>query len=158
MRARLLLLPLVAVIAVACSGADDPERVSSTLDCRAPGSGVAVPCTLILEETGGFVITLVSRECIATETQVSLTAPASVAGVVIPDACTALPGSEYEYGATTPFTAGTEIDMEITSDQFASPPGIRVTGDYPQWTINFEDGFDQDFNDIILRVTAVPAT
>jgi hypothetical protein len=48
--------------------------------------------------------------------------------------------------------------MVFTSDQFASPPGIRVTGAYPEWTINFEDGFDSDFNDLILTVTALPAS
>ena len=42
------------------------------------------------------------------------------------------------------------------SDQFANPPGLRVTGAYPSWTVSFEDGYDTDFNDIVLTVTATP--
>lgn len=158
MRARFLLLPLVACLALACSGADDPTRATSGLECvPAPGQE-AVPCTLTLTEAATFTITLVSRDCQAAETRVALTAPASVTGVVVDNACSATPGTVWAFDDDgAPFPADTEIDMEFTSDQFDDPPGIRVTGTYPQWNINFEDGFDEDFNDVVLRVTAVPA-
>ena len=158
MRARFLLLPLVACLALACSGADAPSRATSSLTCQA-GGGNYVPCTLVLTEASTFTITLVSRDCIAAETQVALTSPASVEGVVVDDACSATPGTDWDFdddGAA--FAANTEIGMEFTSDQFADPPAIRVNGAFPQWTINFEDGYDEDFNDIVLMVTAVPAS
>ena len=159
--ARRIQVPILALLIAlsGCSGADDPERVTSSLDCRPPGSGTAVPCSLILEEAGGFRLTVVSVDCIARETVVTITAPASVAGDVLTNACESSPGEVFNFDDNgQPFAAGTQIDMVFTSDQFASPPGIRVTGDYPEWTINFEDGFDADFNDLILTVTALPAS
>lgn len=154
-------VPVLALLVAlsACSGADDPERVTSTLDCRPPGSGTAVPCSLTLQEPGGFRLTVVSVDCIARETVVTITSPESVAGDVLTNACEASPGETFDFDDNgQPFAAGTVIDLVFTSDQFASPPGIRVTGDYPEWRINFEDGFDIDFNDLILTVTALPAS
>ena len=159
MRVRSLLLPLVACHALACSGADDPTRATSGLECVPSPGQDAVPWTLDLTQSATFAITLVSRDCQAAETRVTLTSPASVAGVVVDNACSATPGTVWAFDDDgAPFPAGTEIDMEFTSDQFANPPAIRVNGTYPQWTINFEDGFDQDFNDVVLQVTAVPAS
>jgi len=66
-------------------------------------------------------------------------------------------GKVWDY--STPINpAGTEINIEIDSDQFASPPSLRVTGTYPAWTVDFEDGYDTDFNDVVLAVEAVPET
>ena len=52
--------------------------------------------------------------------------------------------------------AGTQIAIEVDSDQFANPPGLHVEGSYPSWTVSFEDGYDTDFNDLVLTVTAIP--
>ncbi len=156
MRAPTLLLALVATVAAGCSGADDPTRTTSNLSCQEGGAWV--PCTLTLTEAATFTITLVSRDCLATATEVQLTAPESVAGVVVDNACNATPGQVWAYdddGAA--FAPDTEIDMLFTSDQFADPPGVRVTGAFPEWTVNFEDGDDIDFNDVVLRVTAFQA-
>jgi hypothetical protein len=30
-----------------------------------------------------------------------------------------------------------------------------LTGAYPDWDINFEDGGDNDFNDVVLKVHAI---
>lgn len=150
----------VTVALAACAGAPDPERVTSTLDCRPLGSGTAVPCTLTLQEPARFRLTVVSVDCIARETVVTITSPAAVAGDVLTNACSASAGETFDFEDNgAPFPAGTVIDMVFTSDQFASPPGIRVTGSFASgWQVNFEDGFDTDFNDLILAVTALPAS
>ena len=153
MRAPILLLSL-AVLVAGCGGADDPTRTTtSTLDCAGGAS-----CTLTLNDAGGFTIILASSECVAVETEVRLTAPAAVAQTLMSDACREPDGREWEFGQTpaTQFAAGTEIIMEVTADQFASPPSLAVTGDQT-WTVRFEDGFDTDQDDLIFTVRADPA-
>jgi hypothetical protein len=152
MRAPILLLSLAALVA-GCGGADDPTRTTSSLTCAG-----GVSCTLILEEAGGFTIELQSNDCVAVETAVRLTAPASVATTLMSDACRETSGRVWDFSPPTQsFAAGTEINMEVTADQFASPPSLTVSGDQA-WTVRFEDGFDTDADDIVLIVTAVPAT
>lgn len=153
MRAPTLLLAL-AVLAGGCAGADPPPRTTSSLTCEDGES-----CTLTLAQAGGFTILLQSSDCVAVETVVELTAPASVAGVLLSDACREESGREWEYGLppNASFPAGTEINMTVTADQFANPPEFLVTGDQT-WTIRYEDGFDTDQDDLIFIVTAVPAS
>jgi hypothetical protein len=151
MRAPILWLSLAAL--AGCAGADPPQRTTSTLTCA---GGVA--CTLELAEAGGFTIELVSSDCVAVETTVRLTAPAAVAQTLMSDACRETAGRVWDFSPPdNVFPAGTEINMEVTADQFANPPELEVTGDQV-WTIRYEDGFDVDFDDLILVVTAVPAT
>lgn len=156
MRVHPLLLPILAlsfgVTLAACSGADDPERVTSELECETGGGQVSV-CTLELAAPAGFNITLESRSCDAINNEIRLTSP--ITETLTMDACREPVGKEWNYPEIRP--AGTEIAIEVDSDQFANPPGLRVTGSYPEWTVRFEDGFDDDFDDITLTVTALPA-
>ncbi len=57
-----------------------------------------------------------------------------------------------------PFAAGTEISAEVIAPLLSNPPALRVEGSYPEWTIKYEDGDDDDFNDLIMTVTATPVT
>jgi hypothetical protein len=34
---------------------------------------------------------------------------------------------------------------------------LQVAGEYPEWTLTYEDGADSDFNDMVLTLTALPA-
>lgn len=148
MRARRLLFPLIAVTLVACSGADDPDRTTTQLTCTGGAT-----CTLELPEAAAFTVTLVSSECIAVETVVELTSPEEE--VLLDNACAMADGMTWDYG---PYPAGTQIALEITADQFASPPSLLVSGSYEAgWEIRFEDGFDTDNDDLILSIVAVPA-
>ena len=158
MRAKTLWLSLLAlsgaVTLAACSGADDPPRVTSGLECEAPGGGVS-SCVLTLPEPGGFTITLVSSSCDALNNELRLMSPAEA--TLTTDACREDAGTVWDYTSTV-YPTGTEISLEVDSDQFAGEPGLRVTGTYPSWTIRFEDGYDTDFDDLVLRVDAVPAS
>jgi hypothetical protein len=31
-----------------------------------------------------------------------------------------------------------------------------VSGSYPEWTLTYEDGADEDFDDMIMTLTALP--
>ena len=38
----------------------------------------------------------------------------------------------------------------------ANAPRLQVTGEYPVWTLTYEDGGDNDFNDLHMTLTALP--
>jgi hypothetical protein len=158
MRAPPLLLPVLALsfgfTLAACSGAADPPRVPTDLQCVGAG-GQTQRCTLTLTAPAGYTISLVSRSCDAINNDISLTSPITV--TLTTDACREPIGTVWDY--STPINpAGTEIDIVFTSDQFANTPGTRVTGAFPNWTVSFEDGGDADFNDVVLSVLAIPAS
>jgi hypothetical protein len=162
MHARLVWLPLAAVIALGCSSADEVSRVPSEVECRSP-SGQVITCDVQLEQEGGFAITLTGRSCAATNDEIRLEQPASVAGVITTDGCNEALLTEWEYGEDSPFPAGTAVSLVIVADQYNNPPGLRVT-EVPEsspkaWRLQFEDGADQDFNDIelLLEQRPVPA-
>ena len=156
MRVQPLLLPILALsfgfTLAACSGAGDPPRVTSQLQCDT-GGGQTSTCTLTLTAPAGYKITLASRSCDAINNQIRLTSP--ITATITPDACREPLGTVWDY--STPINpAGTQIAIEVDSDQFANPPGLHVEGSYPSWTVSFEDGYDTDFNDLVLTVTAIP--
>jgi hypothetical protein len=149
---RHLLLPLAAAVMLGCSSADEPDRVVSDPVCR-DGTGQVVECNLELPEPGSFVVTLTGTSCDATNNTVRTTSP--VNQVLLDDACNAALGQTWEFDN---LDAGATISLQIESDDVGSfPTGLRITGTYPQWVASFEDGFDQDFNDIVMRIDAVVA-
>lgn len=158
MSSRFLLLPLAAAAVLGCSAADEPDRVTTPpTECR-DGTGAVVDCNLELPVPGGFRLTLVSTACDANNNVVRVVEP--VAETLLSNACSAALGETWEIGVApdSPYPAGTQLGLEIESDQVgAFPQGLRVTGDFPLWTASFEDGFDSDFNDIVIRVDAIPA-
>lgn len=156
MRVRPLLLPILALsfgfTLAACSGAEDPPRVTTPLECDT-GGGQTSECVLTLPAPASFRITLTSRSCDAINNEILLTSP--VTATLTTDACREAVGTQWDY--PTVYPTDTEIALEVISDQFANPPGLLVTGDYPNWNVSFEDGYDTDFNDIVLNVEAFPA-
>jgi hypothetical protein len=158
MHARLVWLPLAAVIALGCSSADEVSRVPSEVECQ-NSSGQVIACDVQLEQAGGFSITLTSRSCDATNDEIRLDQP--VSEVITSNGCNEPLGKVWAYGEATPFAAGTAVSLVIIADQYNNPPGLRVTevqGSSPRaWRLDFEDGADQDFNDIELLLEQQPA-
>jgi hypothetical protein len=72
------------------------------------------------------------------------------------DACTLPIGSQW--GFPGPYPVGTPVSLEIVSAKQPNPPSLLATGSYPTWTLTFEDGFDQDLNDLVLRLEANPSS
>lgn len=151
-------LPILALsfgfTLAACAGADDLPRVTSQLECET-GGGQTSLCTLTLAEPAGFKITLTTGSCDALNTEIRLVSPITVP--LTTDACREPVGTVWDYSTPT-YQAGTEINIEVDSDQFANPPSLRVTGAFPAWSVEFEDGYDTDFNDVVMNVEAVPET
>ena len=160
MRARFLWLPLAVIVVLGCSSADEVQRVPSTVECR-NSSGTVVACDVTLAQEGGFSLTLTGRSCDATNDEIQILQPAAAAGVVTSDGCNEPIGQVWSYGTDTPFPAGTAVNLVIIADQYNNPPGLRVTeivgSDPTAWRLEFEDGADQDFNDIVLQLSQVPA-
>ena len=79
---------------------------------------------------------------------------APVGGILTEDGCYEAPGKQLVFAG--PFAAGTEIGAEVVAPRLANPPRLVVTGEYPVWTLTYEDGADADFNDLQLTLTALP--
>jgi PKD repeat protein len=129
------------------------QQVTTSLTCAdatAPGGFVA--CKLRLEEPSGFKVVLNSTSCEAHGNVFRITEP--VADTLTVDGCYEDAGKELSFAG--PFPAGTDISAEVIAPLLANPPALRVTGAYPEWTLNYEDGADTDFDDLIMTVTALP--
>jgi hypothetical protein len=122
----------------------------SCVDASAPGGFVA--CTLRLEQEAGFKVVLTSSNCDAHGNLFRVTAP--IAGTLTTDGCYEQAGKQLVFSA--PFPAGTEISAEVVAPQLQNPPRLRVSGNYPEWVLTFEDGVDQDFDDMVMTLTALP--
>jgi PKD repeat protein len=122
----------------------------SCVDGSAPGGFVG--CTLRLEQEAGFKVVLTSSSCDAHGNLFRVTAP--ITGTLTSDGCYEQAGKQLVFAAA--FPAGTEINAEVVAPQLTNAPQLRVTGSYPEWTLTYEDGADQDFNDLVMTLTALP--
>lgn len=132
---------------------DAKAPVVSSLSCvdgSAPGGFVA--CTLKLEQEAGFKVVLDGSSCEAHGNIFRTTAP--ISGTLTDDGCYEQNGKQLVFNG--PFAAGTEIGAEVVAPRLANPPRLRVDGEYPTWTLTYEDGADADFNDLQLTLTALP--
>jgi serine protease len=121
-------------------------------------------CVLTLDTDASVTVTLTSSDCEASGNTFVILTP--VVDTLFTDGCNSpVPGTpeatfELDNGAV--FTAGTEITAEVISglpDQ-EFPPTIQVTGSFPTWTLEFDDGRggvgEPDFDDLVFTVTATP--
>lgn len=132
----------------------DPKApVVSQLQCVDPAhAGGFVTCTLKLQAEAGFKVVLNSSSCQAHGNIFRVTAP--TAGTLTNDGCYEQLGKTLTIAG--PFPAGTEISAEVVAPLFNDPPQLRVTGAYPEWHLTYEDGYDADFNDLQMTLTALP--
>jgi hypothetical protein len=150
-----LLRPSLALAALlslaACKNPNEPKVVSTTtLKCVQPGGGT-VGCDITIPDNATKVrITLVSHDCDAHGDIIAISQPAQT--TVSTDACYETVPKTIEIPG--PFTSA-HLAMKVTSELITNSPELRVTGASPSWTINFEDGGDQDFNDAVLTIEAI---
>jgi PKD repeat protein len=145
------------------NGKGASSSVTKTVDPRAPvvtalscvdptAPDGLVTCTLRLEQDAGFKVVLNSTSCQAHGDTFRITAP--VTATLTTDGCYEQLGKELVFPG--PFPAGTQISAEVIAPLLKNPPRLRVSGAFPTWTLVFEDGFDTDFNDLELTLTATP--
>jgi len=139
---------------------NNPPPIVVPLTCVAPGDGGLVSggdggslaaCGLALQQSKGFIVRLVSADCSA-HNNIVVKSPVD-AKLTDDDACTLPPGTEWRYNG--PFPAGSAVSIEVTSALTEYKPSLVATGEYPTWSLAFEDGKDIDFNDLIIEVTAI---
>ena len=132
----------------------DPKApVVSSLQCQDPTApGGFVACTLKLQQEAGFKVVLNSSSCEAHGNIFRITAP--LAGTLTNDGCYEEAGKTLTFAG--PFPAGTEISAEVVAPLLNNLPQLQVSGAYPVWHLTFEDGYDADFNDLEMTLTALP--
>ena len=122
-------------------------------------------CTLLLPEPSTVVVTLVSRECTARNNTFEITAP--TLETLFTDGCyVPAAGTSFDLNGGAAYAAGTELAAQVSSGsvKLEAEPSLRVTGSYAEgWTLEFDDGEDAtfpepDFNDIVIRIVATPAS
>lgn len=111
--------------------------------------GLQAASAMILEAPGGFSVEVVDAECAAQGNTVTVTSP--VSATVTTDGCRDV-GARVQFDG--PFPAGTQVSLAFHSGYTGRPGAIQVSGQYPQWRVAFEDGFDNDFNDVVVSVRA----
>jgi hypothetical protein len=107
---------------------------------------------VVLEEGGGFQVELVSTSCGWGRNSLRVLSP--VSETLLTDAC-------FDPGAGSwtfmgPFEPGTVVDIGLFVGARGTYGGRRIRGSYPVWSIDFEDAWDGDYNDVQIRVRALP--
>lgn len=134
-----------------------PQAPSTDLSCvDASTAGAPATCSLTLPQNAGIRAVLANREpCQAHGDIFAFTVP--VADTLTKDGCFDPLGTQVEL-ATSP--AGTVVTFDILSGLPQYMTAVRVTGAYPDWTINVEDAvgapFPPNFNDMVVTLTALP--
>jgi len=126
------------------------------------GSGTFVECGLVLTNAATVQVTITSLDCTADGNTLIITAP-DPDETVFTDGCSETAPAVFDLNNGAAYAAGTELRAQMISgsdDPERIAPQLRVTGTYPSWTLEFDDGEDPtgpgepDFNDIVMTVVA----
>lgn len=142
------------------SGLTSSRSADITVSPAAALSCNGADCSLVLQQAARVTVTLESRDCTARNNTFVITAPA--ADTLFKDGCyTPAAGTSFQLNNGAAYAAGTALNAEVLSGslKLETTPALRVTGSYPSWTLEFDDGEDAtppepDFNDLIIKVTA----
>ena len=129
------------------------------------GSGTLVSCGLDMTQKSHIKVTLLSNACTARGNALTMTVPSQgFTQKIFSSGCTLTAPVTFDVkGTNGTFDAGTELQVQMTSGSTEAdrvPPQLKITGDFPQWTLEFDDGEDPtkpgepDFNDLVLQVNA----
>jgi PKD repeat protein len=149
------------------AGATDVETqtVKVSLDLVCTGGD----CTIVLSSKSTVTITVATSDCQFIGNAFAITEP--IQEQVFANGCELADGTSFTINGGTAFDAGTNLQAQFTqgtkprpSDPDPGPAATRVSGVFPDWTIEFDDGGntgapgEPDFNDIVLTVhaTVVP--
>jgi PKD repeat protein len=167
----------VALTVTDNEGATDVETQTITVTAPPPGpegcttSGTNVNCVLDISERSNIKLKLTGISCDLTGERITIPPPSrdqvflAVCNRTVGDstkifggpgdsAFVYLPGGQVKIQ----FTQGTAR----SGDPAPGAPAGQVTGSFPNWTINFEDGAhsgdagEPDFTDVVLQVDAIP--
>jgi PKD repeat protein len=124
-------------------------------------------CTFDVTSKAIITVTLISHDCEFTGNRLAITAP--IQQTIFLNGCTAPLNQPVTLGGPNTdmsFNAGTQIQGQFTqgngkpTDPPRGAPAIQLTGTFPDWTLNIEDGGnptgpgEPDFNDLVVTVHA----
>jgi PKD repeat protein len=159
---------------------DDAAPASTTqqLTVTAPASqdctttGTLVDCSLGITNASTVKITIISQDCELSGNKLTITLPGDSEQTAFFNLCNQPVGAEYTIlntSRTAPQVLAAASTLPIRFHQGpqgtnppVSDPGIQVTGSYPNWTLNIDDGGaagtpgEPDFNDVVMTVVATP--
>jgi PKD repeat protein len=156
----------------ATNSISQPVTVSppAAAQCTQPaGSLTEVDCALGITQRSTITITLTGEDCELDGSLVHIPPPdADVAQNVFTNVChSGAVGQQNtlttETGAPLVFEAGAQLHVRLRRGTGTPPPGSpagNITGTFPTWTLNFEDGGnpgglgEPDFTDVVLTVQA----
>ena len=128
------------------------------------GSGIFVDCTLNLTQKSHIKVTMVSNDCTAKGNTLTISTAAGFTQTLFSNGCNVADGTEFHVNGTNgTFEAGTQLRAQVKSgstDPERVPPSLRISGVFPTWNLEFDDGEnptgpgEPDFNDLVLRVDA----
>jgi hypothetical protein len=143
--------------------ADQTQSVHVTQDLVCTGAN----CTIVLTSAAKVTVTVTTTDCQFNGNSFAIIQP--IQEQVFPDGCKLDDGASFTVNGGTAFPAGTNLQVQFTqgtkpraSDPDPGPPSTRVSGTFPNWTIEFDDGGntgrpgEPDYNDIVLTVAATP--
>lgn len=145
-----------------------PNAITKTVAVAPPAQtvcdvgGTFVECGLTLTNAATVRVTITSLDCTADGNTLIITAP-DPDEEVFNDGCSQIAGDFFDLNNGAAYAAGTELRAQMISgsdDPERIAPQLRVTGTYPNWTLEFDDGEDPtgpgepDFNDIVMTVVA----
>lgn len=135
-----------------------PTAPSVDLTCTdAATPGTDATCSFTLPAAASVKAVLSSRDpCQAHGDVFAFTAP--VADTLTTDGCFDPIGIEADLAASP---SGTQVAIAIRSGLAQYTTGVRVTGQYPEWTIYVEDAvgasFPTNYTDMVVTLTATPS-
>lgn len=153
------LLFVVGALAVSACGDDGvgPKRGdSTTTELTCAGSGGRTDCTIPLAGKTSFSITVESIGCEAQGNVLRIVSP--TAETLSSNACALPSGQKWDFasGGSAPFSAAAVLNLSVTAKFFSDPPSLELTTVEAgtKWRVVFEDGYDADFNDVVLLITS----
>jgi PKD repeat protein len=126
-------------------------------------------CTIVLSSKSTVTITVTAADCEFIGNSFAITQP--IQEQVFTNGCQLADGTSFTINGGAAFDAGTNLQAQFTQgtkprpgDPDPGPASTRVSGVFPDWTIEYDDGGnagapgEPDFNDIVLAVhaTVVP--
>jgi PKD repeat protein len=143
---------------------------AASTDCTT--AGTVVNCLLGVNQRSTVKIVIVSQDCELAGDKLTILIPGQPEQTAFFNLCNRNPGEEYTVrdaaGGVLVLQAGSTLPLRFTqgpqgNNPPVSDPGIRLTGSYPNWTLNIDDGGaagtpgEPDFNDVVMSVQATLA-
>jgi len=142
------------------------------LNCTTAGK--IADCVLTVTQRATLKFVMVSESCDFGGNSIAVIPPAvATRQNIFLDLCGRAPGEEKTLSTSTGtplvLEAGTQVTVRFTqgepdpTDPPAGDAGARIVGQYPNWTLDIDDGGninapgEPDFNDAVIQVVATPA-